>query len=220
MDAPAYQDVPPDEIPIVEMGNSSIRVIAGEYNGVPGAIFTKTPILLLDVRFKPSGSDIDSSPFIKIADSIPRNMNLMGYIYRGNMAFSDSPKKSYVDGTTLIFNHSNTTALSAVSSIMSSSESKSYLQAKSLVDSEIDDDGFTSRMLIIGGIPIKESIVKYGPFVMNTEEEINQAFEDYQNGKLAKKQIEGAAEELAKTRKAQMLQIQSGAWKKDNESMT
>lgn len=39
-----------------------------------------------------------------------------------------------------------------------------------------------SRMLIVAGAPLNERIVQYGPFVMNSEEEIQQAFSDYRAG--------------------------------------
>jgi len=41
-----------------------------------------------------------------------------------------------------------------------------------------------TRFLLIAGRPIKEPVVQYGPFVMNTREEIEQALADYQAGRL------------------------------------
>lgn len=52
------------------------------------------------------------------------------------------------------------------------------------------DDGTTKSsyldILLIGGIPLNEPVVRYGPFVMNTKEEVLQAIEDYRNGRLGK----------------------------------
>jgi redox-sensitive bicupin YhaK (pirin superfamily) len=43
-----------------------------------------------------------------------------------------------------------------------------------------------SRILFLGGKPLGEPIVGYGPFVMNTEAEIREAFRDYQSGKFGR----------------------------------
>jgi redox-sensitive bicupin YhaK (pirin superfamily) len=42
-----------------------------------------------------------------------------------------------------------------------------------------------SRFLLIAGKPLQEPVARYGPFVMNTQAQINQAMSDYQQGKFS-----------------------------------
>jgi redox-sensitive bicupin YhaK (pirin superfamily) len=52
------------------------------------------------------------------------------------------------------------------------------------VDLVAGPDG--ARFILVAGKPIGEPVVQYGPFVMNTRQEIEQAFADYQAGKLVR----------------------------------
>ena len=49
---------------------------------------------------------------------------------------------------------------------------------------EVEADGGGARFLLLAARPLNEPVVQYGPFVMNSREEIEQALEDYRNGRL------------------------------------
>ncbi len=74
------------------------------------------------------------------------------------------------------------------------------------------------RVLLIAGVPINEPIARHGPFVMNTWEEIEQAFADYQSGKLGA--IEGAEERYAASEEAKQKQKESGTWQAGNQHLS
>ena len=58
-----------------------------------------------------------------------------------------------------------------------------------ILSNTLEADGVTllatkdTRLLLIAGKPLNEPIVQYGPFVMNTQEEIHQAMDDFRNGR-------------------------------------
>jgi redox-sensitive bicupin YhaK (pirin superfamily) len=47
------------------------------------------------------------------------------------------------------------------------------------------DAKLAGRVLLVAGAPLNEPIAQYGPFVMNTVDQIREAVEDFQRGKLA-----------------------------------
>lgn len=86
----------------------------------------------------------------------PSHWNAFCYVYdgSGSVAGQEAPLRS-----ALVLEHGD------------------YVEAESSSESGL-------RFLLIAGKPIGEKIVQYGPFVMNSMEEIQQAFEDYQSGRL------------------------------------
>jgi len=165
-DAPRYQDVPPEKIPVVALPGgkegSEVRVIAGSSCGHSGPVDTRTPITYVDVRLQPGD---------ELVQPTPASENAMAYVYRGAGVFGPE-RKPAVEGDLVLFAPGSAATLRAT-------------------------DGAPLQCLFLAGEPLGEPIVSYGPFVMNTEEEIYQAFEDYRSGRFGA--IAGADERRAAT---------------------
>lgn len=154
---PYYQDIRSSEIPLVQLpkGKGQIKVIAGKFNDTDSVINTKIPILYLHIILEPGA---------KVEVPVNTEYNAFVYVLTGEGKFEDSENKEekVTKGQMVIFNKDGDSI-----KIIASENKKDTLQ-----------------LLLIAGKPINEPIARYGPFVMNTKQEIYQAIEDYRSGKL------------------------------------
>lgn len=157
MSQPRYQEVSAEAIPSSEKDGLKIRVVAGEFNGIKGPVS--------EIAIKPVYMDVALEPGAEFEHQIPKGHTALAYVFEGSAKFSINPSEQ---GETIeavhmiIFGKSN------------------QLQVKTDLNSPV-------RFMYISGARINEPIVPYGPFVMNTDAEIRQAFEDLRNGTFVNK---------------------------------
>ena len=157
---PRYQEIPQSKIPsgtTKESGNASVKVIAGESLGAKAVINTITPIMYLHFKLEPGA---------RITQPVPEEYNAFAYVIKGKALFEQS-------------NNSNKIIERENLVIFDKDGKEVYIQAAKESKDPLE-------LLLIGGIPLREPIARYGPFVMNTQQEIYQAIEDYRGGKLGR----------------------------------
>ncbi len=150
MSRPRYQDLGPERIPEVRVGDARVRVIAGTAGGVIGPVDAiVTAPLMLDVAVPAAGT---------FQQEVPEAHNAFLYVFEGTVAVG--PRKQRVDrGQLAVLGQGNSLH----------------------VESET-----SGRFLLLAGHPIGEPVARQGPFVMNTREELVQAFDDYRSGQLVR----------------------------------
>jgi len=175
---PRYQDVPSAKIPVAtsEDGHTTVKVIAGESLGKKAVIDTKTPIMYLDIRIR------NKAEFIQ---PIPADFDGFLYVFRGEGVFG---------GTTSFDQDKPDKRESAKEGQLLQMNSKGdCIRIKSTTKKEL-------AVLLIAGFPLGDPVARYGPFVMNTNDEIQRAFRDYQSGKMGG--ISGSEERMKQTKAA------------------
>lgn len=148
MGAPRYQDISPDRIPEVEVGNGvHARVVAGTLNGVTGPVqAVATEPVYLDLHLEANAS---------VAIPLPAGHNAFAYVYEGTAKAGPDTEVARGDLAVL---------------------GKGEIFRVSSGDKSL-------RLILVAGRPLNEPVARYGPFVMNTREEIMQAFTDFQSGR-------------------------------------
>lgn len=150
MDKPRYQSLLNENIPVVRYEDGSyVRVIAGEFEGQPGAAKTFTPLNLFDIQLKAGKT---------IRLQLPDGYNTGLVVMKGKVNINSSHDANGV-------------------------EIAVFEQAGEQITVTAVED---ASLLLLNGEPIRESIFAYGPFVMNTKEEIITAIDDFNNGRMGR----------------------------------
>jgi redox-sensitive bicupin YhaK (pirin superfamily) len=152
---PQYVDIPRDAIPEVVLPEMSgrVRVIAGSLRGVKGAVFARSVPSLLYF-------DVALAPYSVEEFVIPAGYNACVYVFEGSARFGDLDDQSKK-------------ALGRHDLGVLADGDALRVRAASL----------GVRFLILAAKPLAEPIARYGPFVMNTREQVLQAVSDFRHGR-------------------------------------
>ncbi|MGK2950747.1 MAG: pirin family protein [Acidimicrobiales bacterium] len=158
MTAPRYQDIRGGEVALLTNhdGGALLRVIAGEVGGHQGPGITHTPIALLHATVSP-GARL----------RLPWDPGHNALVYALSGAGSVGPDRVALRSGQLA-------VLGAGDVVVVEAEAQQDARSPAL------------EVIVLGGRPIGEPVAAYGPFVMNTRAELQQAFDDFNAGRLGK----------------------------------
>jgi len=157
MTRPRYQDLSAAQIPEVRRADGTvIRVVAGEVDGVAGAV--------TQIFAEPEYLDVSLPAGVSFSQPVPRGHSAFAYAFEGEGQFGvgcDLGYRGDLDGE----------LLGAPRMAVFADGDEVRVQAS---DRAV-------RFLLVSGKPLGEPIARYGPFVMNTREELQLALRDLQN---------------------------------------
>jgi redox-sensitive bicupin YhaK (pirin superfamily) len=171
MTAPRYQDIPAAMIPeVVDDDGTRVRVICGEFWGKCGPVD--------GAAAEPRYLDIFIPPGRRRTLPIESARHAFAYVFEGSGTFSDASKpfgvlteKANANGEGLVRERTGNRSL-----VVFGSGDEVTVQA--------GDEGI--RFLLVSGKPIEEPVAWYGPIVMNTQTELQQAVSELRNGTFIK----------------------------------
>lgn len=166
MTTPRYQDVGGADIPeIIDDDGTRVKIITGEYWGKKGPVdgIAADP-LYLDV-FVPAD--------VRKAFKVDTYRSTFAYVFEGAGRFADaSDPKGVLLEKEIMGQELNIRDLSGNRTLVRFSTGDEVVVRAGL-------EGV--RFLLVAGAPIQEPVAWHGPIVMNTEEELRQAFDDLRN---------------------------------------
>ncbi len=167
---PRYRDVKRNQIPEMTLDHGvKVKIICGEVKGMKGPV--------QDIVIDPEYLDINVPPESHFIYPVKRGHTVFTYIIEGKGYF-DQGRDSYayeVEGANY-FDFKRECLIGSENLIL-------YDDGDEVA---ISTEEKPVRFLLISGKPIREPVAWYGPIVMNTQEELRVAFEEYQNGTFIK----------------------------------
>lgn len=151
----SYQNVYSEDAPVVTIDGGQVKVFSGHIAGVKGPLDSIVPITL---------SEISLTEGTTYVHQLPENHNAFLYVLSGDVTVGENKVNLKKHGVaTLTFDEDGTEA--------------------NLSNLVLKSNNRRTKLLVYSGKPIREEIVPYGPFVMNTMDEIRDAYRDFNQGK-------------------------------------
>lgn len=152
MSPPRYQEVNAATIPIAEKNGAKVRVVAGEYAGIVGPV--------TEIAAKPIYMDVSLEAGAEFILPTSAGHNVVAYVFEGEGIFGIdvNGQGEFIKAVQLVV-----------------FEDGDHVRVKTGADAP-------TRFMLMAGAPFHEPIFPYGPFVMNTQAEIQQALMDLRNG--------------------------------------
>ena len=159
MMTPRYREVTAADIPTVTLDNGvTIKIISGEVDGTRGPV--------RDIVIEPSYLDIHIPPDTRHDHPVPAAHNAFAYVIGGQGRFGPSAETPAPDDAMM----ANGTLI--------------HFDQGDQVSVRTEEDSL--RFLLISGRPLREPVAWRGPIVMNTQAELQLAFEEYAKGTFIK----------------------------------
>ena len=170
MTAPRYQDVSASEIPeVVDDDGTSVRVICGSFWGKTGPVD--------GVAADPRYLDVTVPPGQRKRLVVETSRHAFAYVFSGSGTFRDaSPPREVRTERVGRTETADPSATGNRSLVLFDNGDEISVQA--------GDEGI--RFLLVSGKPIEEPVAWYGPIVMNTEEQLQQAYAELRDGSFIK----------------------------------